>query len=90
MIDRYDAPAGFVAVRGVIGTCSNCSYKNKCEEPKYCCSESRKDGESVMFKTRDEFEIMLLDEVKAFYGKGKTERTIVTKDNVRYDITLWL
>lgn len=90
MIDRYDAPAGFVAVRGVIGTCSNCSYKNKCKEPKYCCSDSRKDGESVMFKTRDEFEIMLLDEVEAFYGEGKVERITFKKDNIKQNITLWI
>lgn len=83
MIDRYDAPAGFVAVRGGIGTCYNCSYKNECEEPTYCYSDSRKDGENVMFKTRDEFEIMLLDEVEAFYGNGKIERIIFTKDNIK-------
>jgi hypothetical protein len=90
MIHRYDAPAGFVAVRGVIGTCSNCSYKNECKEPKYCCSDSRKDGESVMFKTRDEFEKMLLAEVEAFYGEGKVERITFKKDNIKQNITLWI
>ena len=79
MIDRYDAPDGFVAVRGSIGTCQSCSYKNKCKEPEYCCSDDRKDGESVMFKTRGEFEKMLLAELEAFYGKGKIKRITFTK-----------
>ena len=84
MIDRYDAPEGFVAVRGVIRGCSNCSYKNKCKEPEHCCSDSRKDGKSVIFKTRDEFEKMLLAEIEAFYGNGKVvKRIIFTKDNIK-------
>ena len=83
MIDRYDAPEGFVAVRDVIGNCSNCSYKYKCREPKCCLSNSRKYGESVIFKTRDEFEKMLLQEIEQFYGKGKVKRIIFTKDNIK-------
>ena len=83
MIDRYDAPDGFIAVRGVMGACSNCSFKKWCKEPSNCCSDDRKDGESVIFKKRYEFEKMLLAEIEHFYGKGKVKRIIFTKDNIK-------
>ena len=91
MIDRYDAPEGMVAVRCKEPPCEGCFFENKRGCPTrgnskaiiLCDIEYRKDGESVMFKTRDEFEKMLLAEVKAFYGKGKVKRIIFTKDNIK-------
>ena len=50
------------------------------------------DNEDVIFKTRDEFEKMLLAEIEAFYGKGKvcmvrlnnqTKKNNIHKDNIK-------
>ena len=83
MIDRYDAPEGMVAVRCKEPPCEGCFFENKTFCRGDCSGVCRKDGESVIFKTRDEFEKMLLAEVKAFYGKGKVKRIIFTKDNIK-------
>ena len=91
MIDRYDAPEGFVAVRCKEPPWEGCFFENKRGCPIrgnskaiiLCDIEYRKDGESVIFKTRDEFEKMLLAEIESFYGKGKVKRIIFTKDNIK-------
>ena len=91
MIDRYDAPEGMVAVRCKEPPCEGCFFENKRGCPIrgnskaiiLCDIEYRKDGESVIFKTRDEFEKMLLAEIESFYGKGKVKRIIFTKDNIK-------
>ena len=76
MIDRYEAPNGYVAFNGS----ENVHY---CSERHKCLSRLRADEESVIFKTRADFEKMLLAEIEAFYGKGKVKRIIFTKDNIK-------
>lgn len=76
MIDRYDAPMGMVAVRGIAddedNVCTGCSM---CKQeyiqincPYLCKDDEREDGENVIFKTRADFEAMLLQELEQFYG----------------------
>ena len=84
MIDRYDAPNGYVAVRGDNVTCPRCAlFRESCQTKSKCTPSLRKDNESVIFKTRADFEKMLLQEIEQFYGKGKVKRIIFTKDNIK-------
>ena len=91
MIDRYDAPKGMVAVRCKEPPCEGCFFENKRGCPTrgnskaiiLCDIEYRKDGESVIFVTRADFEKMLMQEIERFYGKGKVKRIIFTKVNVK-------
>ncbi len=80
MIDRYDAPEGMVAVRVTRG-CMECFFYNSentpdCIARHSCLSNLRADEESVIFKTRADFESMLKQEIAKFYGV-KTEDVIV-------------
>ena len=88
MIDRYDAPDGMIAVRKQDRyTCTGCKLDNgrsNCDYDSICPAEVREDETDVIFKTRDEFEKMLLAEIEAFYGNGKVvKRIIFTKDNIK-------
>jgi hypothetical protein len=78
MIDRYDAPAGMVAVRGNV--CTECAmYKHEYIQRKcpyiLCRDDEREDGENVIFKTREYFEDMLLQELEQFYNIKITKPT---------------
>lgn len=74
MIDRYDAPMGMVAVRGIADdiVCTECAmYKHEHIQrncPYLCRDDEREDGENVIFKTREDFEAMLLQELEQFYN----------------------
>ena len=91
MIDRYDAPEGMVAARATPdeenNSCAGCAKNNETfiqkNCPYLCRSDERDDGEDVIFKTRDDFEKMLLAEVKAFYGKEKIKRIIINNVNIK-------
>ena len=83
MIDRYDAPEGMVAVRVTRG-CVECFFYNSentpdCIDRHSCLSNLRADEESVIFKTRDEFESMLKQEVAQFYGFEKDDVVILSR-----------
>ncbi len=86
MIDRYDAPEGYVAVREQVrDTCSGCSFGRRGSRMCYfsgikCLDELREDKTDVIFKTRDEFEKMLLQEIEQFYGKGKVKKIVFTEE----------
>jgi hypothetical protein len=70
MIDRYDAPDGYVAVNGVQKTCVDCACDRgmvDCSVIHRCLSSLRKDKEQVIFKTRSDFEAVLLQELEQFY-----------------------
>lgn len=90
MIDRYDAPEGMVAVRCKEQPCEGCVFENKKEDCPFdnpeemrCDYLMRPDNTDVIFKTRADFEKMLLQEIELFYGKGKVERIIFAKDNIK-------
>jgi hypothetical protein len=90
MIDRHDAPDGMVAVRCKEPPCEGCFFENKKEDCPYDNPEEmrcdwlfRPDDEDVIFKTRADFEKMLLQEIEQFYGNGKVKRIIFTKDNIK-------
>ena len=74
MIDRYDAADGMVAVRDKADdiVCAGCAmYKNEHIQrncPYLCSDDEREDGENVIFKTRADFEAMLLQELEQFYS----------------------
>lgn len=76
MIDRYDAPMGMVAVRGIVddenNVCTGCAmYKHEHIQrncPYLCRDDEREDGENVIFKTQEDFEAMLLQELEQFYN----------------------
>ena len=78
MIDRYDAPEGFVAVRGQVRyACTGCIFntgRRDCDVK--CHAEVREDETDVIFKTRADFEKMLLQEIEQFYGKGIFKRIV--------------
>ena len=82
MIDRYDAPAGMVAVRGEKHCCCDgCAFydtrtRRTCAKTNGCL----KNNTDVIFKTRDEFEKMLLQEIEQFYGKGKVKWIVFTEE----------
>ena len=84
MIDRYDAPDGYVAVRGeTLGCCDGCAFfdittRRTCADTNGCM---KNDDEDVIFKSRADFEKMLMQEIERFYGKGKVKRIIFTKVN---------
>lgn len=88
MIDRYDAPDGYVAVR-THDVCKGCFYDTEgigCprrldeKADLQCIIENRKDKTGVIFKTRADFEKMLLQEIELFYGKGKVKRIVFTEE----------
>ena len=91
MINRYDAPEGMVAARATPdeenNSCAGCAKNNETfiqkNCPYLCRSDERDDGEDVIFKTRDEFEKMLLAEIEAFYNKGKVKRIIFTETDIK-------
>lgn len=71
MIDRYDAPSGYVAVNGEQKACVDCACDRgmvDCSVIHRCLSTLRKDKEQVIFKTRSDFEAMLLQEMEQFYN----------------------
>ena len=78
MIDRYDAPDGYVAVRGQIRyACTGCIFntgRRDCDIK--CHAEVREDETDVIFKTSADFEKMLLQEIEQFYGKGIFKRNV--------------
>ena len=84
MIDRYDAPEGMVAVRVTRG-CIDCFFysaeKNTpdCIDRHSCLSNLRADEESVIFKTRADFEAMLKQEIAQFYGFEKDDVVISSR-----------
>ncbi len=82
MIDRYDAPEGMIAVREQDRyACTGCilnTGRRDCDIK--CHAEVREDETDVIFKTRDEFEKMLLQEIEQFYGKGKVKRIVFTEE----------
>jgi hypothetical protein len=82
MIDRYDAPMGMVAVRDIADDngCAGCAmYKSEYIQRKcpyiLCRDDEREDGENVIFKTREDFEEMLLQELEQFYNIKITKPT---------------
>jgi hypothetical protein len=72
MIDRYDAPEGMVAIR-MWEDCEPCCFYDpkdetgKCDHSGRCYAPKRKDGESVYFVKREDFEKMLIKEIRGFY-----------------------
>jgi hypothetical protein len=79
MIDRYDAPTGMVAVRGIVddenNICTGCAMYKHEHCPYLCRDDEREDGENVIFKTREDFEEMLLQELEQFYNIKITKPT---------------
>ena len=87
MIDRYDAPEWMVAVRCKEPPCEGCFFENKKEkcpfdnpEEMKCDWLMRQDNTDVIFKTRADFEKMLLQEIEQFYGKGKVKKIMFTEE----------
>ncbi len=82
MIDRYDAQEGYVAVREQDRyACTGCSlYTGRFECDMKCNAGDREDETDVIFKTRADFEKMLLQEIEQFYGKGKVKKIVFTEE----------
>ena len=82
MIDRYDAPEGYVAVRGeTLGCCDGCAFfdittRRTCADTNGCM---KNDDEDVIFKTRADFEAMLKQEIAQFYGFEKDDVVILNR-----------
>lgn len=72
MIYRYAAPEGMVAVRKQNRyTCIGCSFDEggrNCYYDSLCSAEEREDETDVIFKTRADFEAILLKELEQFYN----------------------
>ena len=83
MIDRYDAPDGYVAVRGQFRyACTGCRLntgRNNCDYDSICPAEEREDETDVIFVTRADFESMLKQEIAQFYGFEKDDVVILIR-----------